>query len=230
LVLTRGGKIVVGILFAPLGVYWLVRSHTKHRYVLAAAGLFCWLVVVGGIIGAAAGNNAPSAATTAVKVATRPALTPAQRAANHRRAAAAARAKARAAARAKAKAKAARIRSAATARRHAQAAAAAYAAANRWHQGYFGPAGDNSDVYYKWRNDLSCADYATQGCVRIELITASGCSYLAVDSNEESAAGVILGDALDNQANVPAETPVLMELDADTSGVSKFSAPTITCD
>src|SRR5581483_489421 len=110
----------------------------------------------------------------------------------------------------------ARKRAAERAAAAAKAAAAAEAAANAWHQGYLGPTGDNLDVYFKWRNDLSCADYATQGCVRLEVITENGCSYLEADSNElQSQGGPIVGDSLDNQTNVPPKTPVLMELDAD---------------
>jgi hypothetical protein len=111
-----------------------------------------------------------------------------------------------------------------------QQAAAATLQANAWHKGYTGPFGDNLDIYFRWRKDLSCAAYALNGCWRIEVITSHGCSYLEVDSNEMQG-GAIIGSLLANQTNVPPKTPVLFELDADTSGSGvTASAPSFTCD
>lgn len=121
---------------------------------------------------------------------------------------------------------AAEARAAAAARRRAR-----IAAANAWHAGYSGPVyTDNGDVYYKWRNDLGCADYATDGCARMEVVAANGCSSLFVQSNESSTQnGPIIGNGIDSQDNVPPHQPVLLELDADTSGVNWWSGPQITC-
>jgi hypothetical protein len=121
---------------------------------------------------------------------------------------------------------AAQARAAAAARRRAR-----IAAANAWHAGYSGPVyTENGDVYYKWRDDLGCADYATDGCARMEVVAANGCSSLFVQSNESSTQnGPIIGNGIDSQDNVPPHQPVLLELDADTSGVNWWSGPQITC-
>jgi len=123
-------------------------------------------------------------------------------------------AKAQAAARARAKAR-------------AKAAAAAYAAANRWHQGY-----DlySDSVAYKWLSpgSVTCAEYTLYSCWKIEVVARDGCSYLEVDSNEMKG-GAIVGQLLANQANVPPDTRVIFELDADAANISEASAPTITC-
>jgi hypothetical protein len=141
--------------------------------------------------------------------------------ARERRAAAAkakARARARAAARAAAKRKA-----------EAAAAARAYAAANAWHAGYsYWTETDNGTVYYKWRDGLSCVDYALNGCWHIEVIAELGCSSLYVQSNEMQG-GTVVGDMIASQDNLPAKTPALLELDADTDASVTASAPTITC-
>jgi hypothetical protein len=119
---------------------------------------------------------------------------------------AAKKAKARAEARALAAAKA-------KARREAAAHAAYVRAANAWHQGYYQ---QDSNIYWKWRNDLDCSDYATDGCWRVEVITRNGCpSYLGVTANEYRG-GSVVGDLLDNNGNgVPPKTSALFELDAD---------------
>lgn len=129
-----------------------------------------------------------------------------------------AKAKAKAAkAKAKAKAKADAQREAAAAKAEAQREAAAHAAyvraANVWHQGYFQ---QDRNIYWKLRDDLGCADYATDGCLRVEVITRAGCpSYVGVDANEYQG-GSVVGDLLDNNGNgVPPKTSALFELDLD---------------
>jgi hypothetical protein len=118
-------------------------------------------------------------------------------------------------------------RAAARAAAKRRAVVAAYARANAWHKGYLGPVGDNFDVYFRWRTDRRCADYAVHGCLHIEVIAASGCDYLQVSVNEIQG-GAIVGGILANQLNVPPETPAILELDADRDGI-RGSPPTITC-
>ena len=60
------------------------------------------------------------------------------------------------------------------------------------------------------------------------MVARDGCSYLEVDSNEMKG-GAIVGQLLANQANVPPDTRVIFELDADAANISEASAPTITC-
>jgi hypothetical protein len=142
------------------------------------------------------------------------------------------RSKRRAAAKALAIARAkAAARAAAQARADAAAAARAAAAANAWHAGLsYSDETDNGTVYWRWRNDLGCVDYALSGCARIELAAENGCSSLFVQSNESATeSGPIIGDAIDSQDNVPPEKRVLMELDASQDSTRYYSAPTITC-
>jgi hypothetical protein len=128
-----------------------------------------------------------------------------------------ARAEARAAAAARAKAKA-----------EAEARAAAIAAANAWHKGYFE---QDNNVYWRWVHGRSCQDFAENGCWHVEVITRYGCqSYVAVEANEYQDSSII-GDLLDNNANgVPPKTPVMFELDADTSGDLTANDVNITCE
>lgn len=114
------------------------------------------------------------------------------------------------------------------ARDEARAHAAYVAAANAWHSGY-----DVFDsvqgVYFRWRDDLSCASYETY-CWRIEVITRGGCSSLFVEANELDTSGTIIGDLIDSRDNVPPKTPALLELDG-TSGSTSSRAhiSAITC-
>jgi hypothetical protein len=110
----------------------------------------------------------------------------------------------------------------------ANARAARIRAANAWHQGYLGPLEtENGAVYVKWTHP-ACADYAIDGCWHIQLTAARGCSSLFVEMNELQG-GTIVGNAIASQNNVPPRTPVLLELDADTSATVTASAPKITC-
>lgn len=144
-----------------------------------------------------------------------------QRKASKRSAAAARVAARRAARQARAQAKAAEAA--------AKRAAAARAAANRWHRGYsYWANTDNGRVFYMWVSNPSCADYATSGCAKVKLAAEHGCSSLFVESNEQRS-GTIVGNAIASQDNIPAHTPVLLELDADTSQFDHYSAPKITC-
>jgi len=114
------------------------------------------------------------------------------------------------------------------AKARAKAAAIAYAASNRWHQGY---RMYSDSLAFKWlgSGSFSCADYALNGCWKIEVLAHEGCNYLEVDSNEMKG-GAIVGQLIANQANVPPDTPVIFELDADAANISEASAPTISCD
>ncbi len=152
----------------------------------------------------------------------KPAKTPAQiKAEAHAKALANARA-ARIAARARARARAAaraRAKAAAAAARRAAAAHAAYVrAANQWHQGYYQ---QDSNVYWKTPSGQSCADYATNGCWHVEVITRDGCpNYLGVEANEYRG-GAVVGDLLGNNGTgVPPKTAAIIELDADANGVT----------
>jgi hypothetical protein len=126
--------------------------------------------------------------------------------------------------RAAARATAARQRASARARAHA----AYVAAANAWHRGY--QAYDyGAGIYYRWRNDLSCAQYASY-CWRIEVVVRDGCSSLFVEANEKDSSGTIVGDLIDSRDNIPPKTPALLELDSTVNNSSDVaSAPTITC-
>jgi hypothetical protein len=171
--------------------------------------LTAFVVVVAGC-----GNVHPQAQT--------PAKTPAQiKAEAHAKAVAKARA-ARIAARARARARAAaraRAKAAAAAAKAAAAAHAAYVrAANQWHQGYYQ---QDSNVYWKAASGKSCADYATNGCWHVEVITRDGCpNYLGVEANEYRG-GAVVGDLLGNNGTgVPPKTAAIIELDADATGVT----------
>jgi hypothetical protein len=135
---------------------------------------------------------------------------------------------ARAAIKAKARADARAVAAAkAEARRQAAARAAYVRAANAWHRGYYQ---QDSNVFYKWRNDLGCADYALSGCWRIEVITRNGCpTYVGVNANEYQG-GSVVGQLLDNNGNgIPPRTSALFELDANANGGSTARELTIDC-
>jgi hypothetical protein len=212
---------------------WLIVPLTKWLWrrgrrvaALGVAGVATLLLIAAISVAASGGGGGgaqPSASGAQVSTPSRQA-TPKK---THAQLVAAARARAverRALARAQAKARAA---AQARAKARARAAAAAYAAANRWHQGYMLY---SDSVAYRWlgSSEFSCADYALNGCWKIKVVARDGCSYLEVNANEMKG-GSIVGGLLANQTNVPAETPVIFELDADASGVSA-SAPQITCD
>jgi hypothetical protein len=135
---------------------------------------------------------------------------------------------------AKARARAAakvRAQAAAKARARVKAHAVAVAAANVWHQGY---ESQDNNVYWRWSNDGSCADYSN-GCWHVEVITRYGCqSYVGVQANEYQGSSII-GDLLDNNGNgIPPKTSEMFELDADSSGPSadqlKAGDVKVTCD
>jgi hypothetical protein len=190
----------------------------------AKVGIIVLAVVIGlAALGAAlsGGNDTPSL-VTATKAADatykpKPAVkTPAQM-----RAEAQARARAAKVARAKALAAA----------RSARAAAAAHAAyvlaANRWHQGY---TQQDGNVFWQWRDGLSCQDYVQNGCWHVAVITRYGCtSYVAVNANEYQN-GAIVNQLLDNQGyGIPPKTVRIFELDADSAGTATADDVSIDC-
>jgi len=99
----------------------------------------------------------------------------------------------------------------------ARAEAARIAAANAWHKGYNQ---QDENVYWKWVNSGSCQDFVQDGCWHVAVITRDGCSsYVGVNANEYQG-GSIVGQLLDNQGyGIPAKTPRVFELDADSGGV-----------
>lgn len=199
----------------------------------AIAAVIIVLVIIGASSSGGGGKSVSATTTEATSTAPAPTLTPAQRAAAKKRAAAAAKRRAAAARLRARRAAAARARAAkrARAREIAQekAAEAADAAANRWHRGYTVYNGDDR-IAYRWlsSSEVSCQDFALDGCWQIKLITREGCSYLEVTANEMKG-GTIVGSLLDNKTNIPAKTPVLMELDADTSDSVEASPPQLVC-
>ena len=116
----------------------------------------------------------------------------------------------------------ARVRAAAKEAKEAAAAAAAQAAAvaaaNAWHNGYIQ---QDSNVYWKWIDSGSCADFASNGCWHVAVITRDGCSsYVAVNANEYQGTAIV-GSLLANQGyGIPPKTERVFELDADANGVT----------
>jgi hypothetical protein len=130
-------------------------------------------------------------------------------------------AKRQAAAKAKAASKAAAAaakRAAARAKARAARHAAFIARANAWHKGYFQQDGN---VYWKWSDSGSCAEYAESGCWHVIVITRHGCpSYVAVNANEYEGKAIV-GQLLANQGyGIPPKTPRRFELDADKGNVT----------
>jgi hypothetical protein len=112
-----------------------------------------------------------------------------------------------------------REKAAAAAKREAKQQAARQAAeekaANAWHQGYV-MLDDTTGIK---RAGGSCADFAQNGCWRFAVITEYGCvNYIGLQANEYSG-GAIVAPLLDNSVNgLPAKTPIILELDAQSSG------------
>jgi hypothetical protein len=194
-----------------------------HLLLSVSVGILFLLVFLG--CGGGSQQAANMTATHAVKIAKKT-LTPAQRRERQaRERTAVAKAKVAAKARARARARAAKKAAAAAAR--AAAAHAAYvAAANAWHKGYYQ---QDDNVYWEWRHNRSCQDYATSGCWHVAVITRGGCqSYVAVNANEYQG-GAIIGQLLDNQDyGIPPKTVRVFELDADANGVTANNL-TIDC-
>jgi hypothetical protein len=109
----------------------------------------------------------------------------------------------------------------------ARVRAARIAAANAWHQGYYQ---QDDNVYWKWAQGSSCADYAVNGCWHVQVVTRDGCpSYVAVNANEYQG-GTIINQLLDNQGfGIPPKTPRMFELLADGSGGSTADDVLIDC-
>jgi hypothetical protein len=174
-------------------------------------------VVVIVALAAGCGSTAGSTAAGGSTVAHRPqqrAKTPAQLRAEAKAKAKAARIAARRRARKRAATRARAKAEAAAARARAKARAAYIAAMNRWHRGYYR---QDYNVYWKWVNGRSCADYALNGCWHVEVVTHEGCpSYLGVEANEYQANAVV-GDLLGNNGTgIPPKTPIIIELDSDS--------------
>ena len=100
---------------------------------------------------------------------------------------------------------------AAIAEADAQSQAMSDALTDGWHDGYT-PQDDN--VYWEWRNDLGCKDYASNGCWHIAVITRDGCpNYVAANEDEYRGAAVI-NQLLDNQSyGIPPQTVRIFESD-----------------
>lgn len=105
--------------------------------------------------------------------------------------------------------------------------AAVLLAANRWHRGYFRQDGN---VYWRWRDELSCQDYAVDGCWHVEVITRNGCqTYVAVQANENRGHAIV-NELLDNQDfGIPPKTRRIFELDAD-AGSTEAGNVSIGCE
>jgi hypothetical protein len=214
----RGGSPEGG---APARGNWWSRRSTKAKIAIIVGAVFLVAVIASAISGGGKNGSeisANSAQPTGIASTATPAVkSPAQikvEARAQARAQTIARAKARVAARTKAKAAAAaRVRA-----REAAAAHAAYvAAANRWHRGYYR---QDANVYWQWRNGLSCQEFAQSGCWHVAVVTRDGCSsYVAVNANEYQG-GAIVGQLLDNQGyGIPPQTVRIFELDADAGNV-----------
>ena len=195
------------LLFFPVGLYFIVRRlGGRKRLGLAVAILSPIMLLVVIALATPSVDTNPSSAEASSK-AHATTKTPAQLKAEKARARQRARANARAA-------KIARER----ARERARAHAAYVATANRWHRGYIKQDGN---VYWRWRDGLSCADYVSNGCWHVEVTTRNGCSsYVAVNANEYRG-NAIINALLDNQGfGIPPKTPRIFELDADAGNVS----------
>jgi hypothetical protein len=214
-------RLWIGLLVWPIGAYWLVRRSGRSRPVAGLAAVVLSVVLLA-VLGALISPPDDPAATSqpAPAAATKPKLTASQLRAERARAARLARQHARARAKA---ACLARERPAARAR----ARAAYIAAANRWHRGYYQQDGN---VFWRWRNGLSCEDYALNGCWHVEVITRYGCgSYVAVNANEYRR-GAIVNQLLDNQGyGIPPKTPRIFELDSDAESETTAGDITIEC-
>jgi hypothetical protein len=186
-----------------------LRSTKAKISIIAGA-----VILVAVIASASTGGGGPSSeinANSAEPTSTAPAAKAVVKSAAQIKAEAKAEARKARIARAKARAAARRARAAA-------AAHAAYvAAANRWHRGYYR---QDANVYWQWRNGLSCQEFAQSGCWHVAVVTRDGCSsYVAVNANEYQG-GAIVGQLLDNQGyGIPPQTVRIFELDADAGNV-----------
>jgi hypothetical protein len=203
------GKIVLWIvLFMPVGLYLLVRRLGGRKAVGFAVAVVVPLVLLTAL-GAALGpddETSPPVAEASSKL-QQPAKSPEQIRADRIRAAKVARQQASAKKRARERARA-----------EARAHAAYVAAANRWHKGFNQQDGN---VFWRWRDNLSCAEYALDGCWHVEVVTRYGCqTYVAVQANEYKG-GAIINELLDNQGyGIPPKTSRIFELDADPGNVT----------
>lgn len=111
------------------------------------------------------------------------------------------------------------------------------AAKEPWHQGYTIYA-DTQDwanyqlpsIYWKW-DRTSCADYATNGCWDVEVITRNGCSTGVSVELAEMQGSTQVDTLYGSSGPVGPETPTIIELDAlsgDASGM-QGEVSSITC-
>jgi hypothetical protein len=102
------------------------------------------------------------------------------------------------------------------------------AAANAWHQGYYQQDGN---VFWRWRNGLSCTEYAAGGCWHVEVVTRNGCqSYVTVHANEYQNGAMVKG-LRDNQVfGIPPEMPRIFELDSDVTGQATANNVRVECE
>jgi hypothetical protein len=123
------------------------------------------------------------------------------------------------------------------ARAQAYEAALERAAKEPWHHGYtedwtgieYG--NDLPNVYWKWLSGYSCADYALNGCWKIEVVTRNGCPNSLSVELQELRGGTQVGTLYGSSGSLSPQTPAIVEIDADSGDATAMQGQmgSITC-